>query len=298
MSMRHQSRAEQIKGQLGCLERSFNITLDASDTFHKVHMLVNGTGQEMTYKLALDFMALPKVKKMIQLGYLKVFTLMSGKILESGETIPGATINGQTPISQETFDELTGTQARKEVWRQIYDAADKHENFVIFHVQMLGVGMDLPCLNSIVLMGDKNETDLFQTIMRGCRVDHNNPKKESYHVFIYVPDAVQTYMKNFIEVLDKKGGPELIAAFSNDVQQGSSTGKYEAIFSSLLSGTASFNSVEEAYSEVINCNQYQTKSALIKALRDKMLQKQAEGKTEEYELLRQKWFSLMNDLSV
>lgn len=294
--MAYASRSEQIKGQLGCILSSFKTTYNSSDSLHKVHMLVNGTGQEMTFKLALDFMSDPTIKTLINMQKLKVFTLMSGKMLETGEKIPGATINGCVPFD-ENLNEMNSTQARKEVWKQIYAAADRHENFVIFHVQMLGVGMDLPCLNSIVILGDKNETDLFQILMRGCRVDPSDPDKKSYHVFIYVPEAVQSYMKQFIDVLDKKGGPELIAAFSNDVKQGSGQGEYDAIFETLLTGTAGYNDVEEAYTQIVNCNTYVTKCALIKEVRNKMLEYQREGKMAEYELLREKWFELQSELA-
>lgn len=295
--MAYASKAEQIKGQLGCVLQSFFTTYNSPDTFHKVFQLVNGTGQEMTYKLTLDFMADPKIKSLISSGNLTVFTLMSGKTLEdTGEVIPGATVNGSV-LLDENLNEMSPTAARKEIWKRIYRAADRHENFVIFHVQMLGTGMDLPCLNSVVILGDKNETDLFQTIMRGCRKDPADPSKVSYHVFIYVPAEVQSYMKSFIDCLDKKGGPELIAAFSNDVKQGSGTGEYESIFESLLTGTAGFNQVEEAYSQVIKCESYTTKCALIKEIRNKMLEYQRAGKTAEYELMREKWFQLQEELS-
>ena len=292
----HKSKAEEIQGQLGCLLKSFEETKTASDTNGKVHMLVCGTGQEMTYKLMLDFLKAPNIAKQVMQGKLKVFSLMSGKTLDTGETILGATINGYAPLDDQDND-LDGVNARKEVWKQIYEAADNHQNFVIFHVQMLGVGMDLPCLNSVVILGDKNETDLFQTIMRGCRVDYSNLNKQAYHVFIYVPEAVQTYMKSFIDVLDKQGGPDLIKAFSNDVKQGSSTNDYEAIFASMLTGTAVSTAVDEAYSQIINCKEYNEKSVLIKAIRDKMLMYRKEGKLQEYDQMRQQWFALQEELS-
>ena len=153
---------------------------------------------------------------------------------------------------------------------------------------MLTTGIDLPSLNSIVILGDKNETDLFQTIMRGCRVDYNNPEKKDYDVFIFVDGETKAYMQKFINTLDTIGGPELIAAFSNDVLQGEATHDTDSLFTELLQGRAGYNSVIEEYQQIINCSGYHIKTAMMEAIQLKLIEYLDAGKIDEYQILRAK----------
>lgn len=271
--MNMKSKTEKTRNELGAVQLAYNTTKEKNDL---VNMLVNCTGQESMYRIAEGFRQNPEIARDIMLGKLKVITFCSGLTLSTGEQIPSYTINGI-----EIEDQV-------EVWNDIHHMADCKENFVIFHVQMLTTGIDLPSLNSIVILGDKNETDLFQTIMRGCRVDYNNPEKKDYDVFIFVDGETKAYMQKFINTLDTIGGPELIAAFSNDVLQGEATHDADSLFTELLQGRAGYNAVIEEYQQIINCSGYHTKAAVMEAIQLKLMEYLDAGKMDEYQILRAK----------
>lgn len=265
------TRTEQIRDELGAVINGFKTTKDKHDL---VNMLVNGTGIESTFRLADGFCKVPEIKELIELGELTVFMICSGKTLTDGQTIPAYSINCK-PVEDV-----------KHLWKRIHKLSDNQENYVIFHVQMLGVGTDLPSLNSVVILGDKNETDLFQTIMRGCRIDYNNPAKKEYEVFIFVDGETKAYMQKFIDTIDKLGGPELIAAFSNDVLQGESVDNNDPLFTELLQGRAGYNQVIEEYRQIVNCSDYLTKAAVMEAIQLKLMEYLDAGNLEAYQQLR------------
>lgn len=265
------TKTEQIRDELGAVINGFKTTKDKHDL---VNMLVNGTGIESTFRLADGFCKVPEIKELIELGELTVFMICSGKTLSDGQMIPAYSINCK-PV-----DDV------KHLWKRIHKLSDNQENYVIFHVQMLGVGTDLPSLNSVVILGDKNETDLFQTIMRGCRIDYNNPAKKEYEVFIFVDGETKAYMQKFIDTIDKLGGPELIAAFSNDVLQGEAVDNNDPLFTELLQGRAGYNQVIEEYQQIVNCSDYLTKAAVMEAIQVKLMEYLDAGNLEAYQQLR------------
>lgn len=265
------TRIEQIRDELGAVINGFKTT---KDKHNLVNMLVNGTGIVSTFRLADGFCKVPEIKELIDLGELTVFMICSGKTLTDGQTIPAYSINCK-PVEDV-----------KHLWKRIHKLSDNQENYVIFHVQMLGVGTDLPSLNSVVILGDKNETDLFQTIMRGCRIDYNNPSKKEYEVFIFVDGETKAYMQKFIDTIDKLGGPELIAAFSNDVLQGEAVDNNDPLFTELLQGRAGYNQVIEEYRQIVNCSDYLTKVAVMEAIQLKLMEYLDAGNLEAYQQLR------------
>lgn len=265
------TKTEQIRDELGAVINGFKTTKDKHDL---VNMLVNGTGIESTFRLADGFCKVPEIKELIELGELTVFMICSGKTLSDGQMIPAYSINCK-PV-----DDV------KHLWKRIHKLSDNQENYVIFHVQMLGVGTDLPSLNSVVILGDKNETDLFQTIMRGCRIDYNNPAKKEYEVFIFVDGETKAYMQKFIDTIDKLGGPELIAAFSNDVLQGEAVDNNDPLFTELLQGRAGYNQVIEEYRQIVNCSDYLTKAAAMEAIQVKLMEYLDAGNLDAYQQLR------------
>ena len=265
------TKTEQIRDELGAVINGFKTTKDSHEL---VNMLVNGTGIESTFRLADGFCKVPEIKELIELGELTVFMICSGKTLSDGQMIPAYSINCK-PV-----DDV------KHLWKRIHKLSDNQENYVIFHVQMLGVGTDLPSLNSVVILGDKNETDLFQTIMRGCRLDYNNPAKKEYEVFIFVDGETKAYMQKFIDTIDKLGGPELIAAFSNDVLRGEAVDNNDPLFTELLQGRAGYNQIVEEYRQIVNCSDYVTKAAVMEAIQLKLMEYLDAGNLEAYQQLR------------
>ena len=167
-------------------------------------------------------------------------------------------------------------------WKKINKMSDGQENYVIFHVQMLTTGIDLPSVNSIVILGDKNETDLFQSIMRGCRVDWNNPEKKDYEVYCYVDGETRSYMENFINTIDKIGGPELIDAFSNDVLQGETTHENNPLFTEILKTKAGYKKVIEDYKKIVNCAEYHNRADRMAALQVQLMTYMSEGKLDAF----------------
>ena len=265
------TKTEQIRDELGAVINGFKTTKDKHDL---VNMLVNGTAIDSTFRLADGFCKVPEIKELIELGELTVFMICSGKTLADGQTIPAYSINCK-PV-----DDV------KHLWKRIHKLSDNQENYVIFHVQMLGVGSDLPSLNSVVILGDKNETDLFQTIMRGCRIDYTNPAKKEYEVFIFVDGETKAYMQKFIDTIDKLGGPELIAAFSNDVLQGEAVDNSDPLFTELLQGRAGYTQVIEEYRQIVNCSDYLTKAAAMEAIQVKLMEYLDAGNLDAYQQLR------------
>ena len=226
------------------------------------------------FQLETGFCKVPEIKELIELGELTVFGICSGKVLSDGQEIPAYSTNGK-PVEDV-----------KHLWKRIHKLSDMHENYVIFHVQMLGVGTDLPSLNSVVILGDKNETDLFQTVMRGCRIDYGNPEKKDYEVFVFVDGEIKAYMEKFINTLDKLGGPELITAFSNDVLQGEAVNNNDPLFTELLQGRAGYNQVMEEYCQIVNCRDYLTRAATIESIQLKLMGYLDSRNLEAYQQLR------------
>lgn len=279
--MNDKTPTEKIKGELGAIERAYKMTKEAQDTFGLCQMLVCCRGIEFMHLNMLNF--INAHAKEIQTGELVVFGFCSGKETEEHKEIPTVTMN------LKKLDEKDEDKNKRLVWAEVFKRCDEHKDFIIFHVQMLGVGTDLPSLNSVLILGDKNETDLFQSVMRGCRIDPGNPNKKSYHVFIYVDKETEAYMKKFIDTLDKLGGPELIKAFSNDVQQGKTGKNNQSLFQELLTKYISSSEVTEEYQKLINCKDYILKQATSTAVIKKMMEYQADGKMSEYNQLRAMW---------
>ena len=286
--MNNKSEHEKVKGELGAIEQMYRITKNAQDTkinpadpYGLCQALVCCRGIESMHLDMYNF--IHAHNKEIQTGELAVFGFCSGKETEENQEIPTVTMN------LEKLDENNEDNNKRLVWNEIFRRCDEKKDFIIFHVQMLGVGTDLPSLNSVLILGDKNETDLFQSVMRGCRVDPNNSSKKSYHVFIYVDKETETYMKKFIDTLDKLGGPELIKAFSNDVQQGKKGKNNQSLFQELLTKYISSSEVAEEYQKLINCKDYILKQATNTAVIKKMMEYQANGKMTEYNQLRAMW---------
>lgn len=261
------TKIEQVKKERG------GIRFAIFDTIEK-HGLINGIvncrGIESMYQNAEGIRMDPDIARLIAVNDMTIFTLCSGHVNQDGTEIPEMTINGIPVEDSEYF------------WKKINKMSDGQENYVIFHVQMLTTGIDLPSVNSIVILGDKNETDLFQSIMRGCRVDWNNPEKKDYEVYCYVDGETRTYMENFINTIDKIGGPELINAFSNDVLQGETASENNSLFTEILKTKAGYKKVIEDYKKIIDCAQYHNRAERVAALQLQLMTYMSEGNLDAF----------------
>lgn len=267
------SQNHSIKHEAGCVIESFEITKQAEG---KVNMLVAGRG--ITKNFHISSIVENELRK--KYPNITIFKFDSGKKAKDNTEIPSCTVNGKM------LDTKDLRKNKQLIWEQISKLSKAGEDYIIFHVQMLGTGTDVPSLNSVVILGEKNETDLFQTMMRGCRKDPNDQSKKSYHVFIYVPDEVKKFMERFVDTLDKLGGPELIKAFSNDVAQGDQKPKdIPSLFGVIAANKAGFNRVIEEYTQIVNCDTYSTAMAAMKALYRKANEYRAEGNMDLYDMM-------------
>lgn len=278
------SQNHSIKHEAGCVIESFNITKAAEG---KVNMLVAGRGITKNYGIA------GRVETELKKHYpdITIFKFDSGKKAKDGTEIPSCTMNGK-------MLEPKNLRKNKElIWKEISRLSKECKDYIIFHVQMLGTGTDVPSLNSVVILGEKNETDLFQTMMRGCRKDPNDNSKKQYHVFIYVPDEVKKFMERFVDTLDKLGGPELIKAFSNDVAQGDGKPKDPlSLFGIIAANKAGFNRVIEDYTRIVKCDTYTTAMAMMKALMKQANLYRAEGNMDLYDQMMRRITEWQNRL--
>lgn len=112
----------------------------------------------------------------------------------------------------------------------------QHKNIIIIHCQMLGVGVDVPNINSVCILGNKESADLYQSIMRPCRIawfDRDKVESERledhFEVFIHTPADVQEAIKDFMNRLIKIGAMSLIDALVLNSVTGSHEKKDEEL---------------------------------------------------------------------
>lgn len=265
------TKTEKVKEERGAIKYSI---FDTIEKHGMINGIVNCRGIESMYQNAEGIRKDDEIQQLIVLGDMTIFTLCSGHVNQDGSEIPEMTINGISIEDSEYF------------WKRVNKLSDGQENYVIFHVQMLTTGIDLPSVNSIVILGDKNETDLFQSIMRGCRVDWNNSDKKDYEVYCFVDGETRSYMENFINTIDKIGGPELIEAFSNDVLQGETTPDNNPLFTEILQAKAGSKKVVEDYKKIVNCAEYHNRADRMAALQLQLMTYISEGKLAEFQQLQ------------
>lgn len=112
----------------------------------------------------------------------------------------------------------------------------QHKNIIIIHCQMLGVGVDVPNINSVCILGNKESADLYQSIMRPCRIAwfdrdkaENERLEDHFEVFIHTPADVQEAIKDFMNRLIKIGAISLIDALVLNSVTGSHEKKEEEL---------------------------------------------------------------------
>ena len=134
----------------------------------------------------------------------------------------------------------------------------KHKNIIIIHCQMLGVGVDVPNINSVCILGNKESADLYQSIMRPCRIAwYDRDKAESerledhFEVFIHTPADVQEAIKDFINRLISIGAMSLIDALVLN----SVTGSHEKDDEELAKAKALFLKLKNAAKVNAECEE-------------------------------------------
>jgi superfamily II DNA or RNA helicase len=167
---------------------------------------------------------LSNYKDEINKGNLAICKISSGKeidnyIIPSCEWVDNSNIN----LSENKSYKININDERdnkKQIFHRMKEwLKDIRHNIIIIHCQMLGVGIDIPNINGVVILSNKESSDLFQSIMRPCRIaefDRNkspeNWLEKNFEIFIHSSEDSQKAIKNFIEQLQKIGGLSLLEA--------------------------------------------------------------------------------------
>lgn len=95
----------------------------------------------------------------------------------------------------------------------------KHKNIIIIHCQMLGVGVDVPNINGVCILGNKEASNLYQSIMRPCRiayydrcVEREERLEDHFEVYVHTEMEVLDAIREFVDKLIHIGGISLIKA--------------------------------------------------------------------------------------
>ena len=210
------------------LKKDFNKT--------SAKLLVCGTGLENNQLLFNSL--IKKYKKEIENGDLAIAKIGSEGLTEDDERIPSCEWLDKDQMMR--FGKENGLCAmdygyklcpaddrknKKMVFKNMHDWIDpskhngKHNNIIIIHCQMLGVGVDVPNINGVCILGNKESADLYQSIMRPCRiakfdrgVDESARLENHFDVFIHTPADVQEAIKDFMNRLINIGAMSLIDA--------------------------------------------------------------------------------------
>ena len=86
---------------------------------------------------------------------------------------------------------------------------------------MLGVGVDLPDVNGVCILGNKESADLYQSIMRGCRIAHvdrerpiNQRLEDHFEVYFHTDSHDLEPIKKFVNKLVDLGGLSMLEALT------------------------------------------------------------------------------------
>lgn len=216
-------------------------------------LLVCGTGLEDNQLIFNSL--IKKYKKEIENGSLAIAKIGSEGLTGDDERIPSCEWLDADQISR--FGKSNGLCAmeygyklcpaddrknKKMVFQNMHNWIDptkhngEHKNIIIIHCQMLGVGVDVPNINGVCILGNKESADLYQSIMRPCRiarfdrgVDEDERLENHFNVYIHTPADVQEAIKNFMTRLIKIGALSLIDAMVLNSVTGSHGKKIEEL---------------------------------------------------------------------
>lgn len=205
-------------------------------TFNKTSakLLVCGTGLQNNQLIFNSL--IKKYKKEIEDGVLAIAKIGSEGVTEDDERIPSCEwLDAEQLMRFGTKNGICGNdygyklcpfddrKNKREVFKRMHSWIDPrenngvHKNIIIIHCQMLGVGVDVPNINGVCILGNKESADLYQSIMRPCRIayfDRGQEEKleDHFEVFIHTPADVQEAIKDFMNKLINIGAMSLIDA--------------------------------------------------------------------------------------
>lgn len=221
------------KSSLGMINTAFKELKNKFTTSAK--LLVCGTGLE---KNQLHFNSLVKAyKSEIEAGTLAICKIGSSTITEKEEKIPACEFVNKDQYKMvkdfglkeykfnfhdERINKFKCIKAMHDWINQVdEDGNPIHRDIIIIHCQMLGVGVDVPNINGVCILGNKESADLYQSIMRPCRISYFDRGKAPqdrleahFEVFIHAEEDIQKEMKSFVNQLADIGGLPLIEAMT------------------------------------------------------------------------------------
>ena len=196
--------------EAGIVIRAFNTS---KKEFKYAKVLVCGTSLETNQIL---FNNLCKFySKEIENKELVIAKLGSESETEDEREIAGPQIMNENGLSEE-----------KDYYNEIIKKLNKEykdRNVIVIHCQMVTAGIDVPTINSVCIFGSKSDANLYQSIMRGCRLSNN---EDHFNVFSYIENkknAEET--REFYDALFKYGGIDIIKAIKMPEEVGTKKGK-------------------------------------------------------------------------
>lgn len=220
------------KTQLGMIKEAFS---DLKEKFSKTSakLLVCGTGLESNQ---LNFNTLIKqYKKEIESGTLAIAKIGSETTTVDEEIIPSCEwVDTEQLIHVDQYgldtyklnfknDYINKNMVfdRMNAWMKDVDRNGKYRDIIIIHCQMLGVGVDLPDVNGVCILGNKESADLYQSIMRGCRIAHvdrerpiNQRLEDHFEVYFHTDSHDLEPIKKFVNKLVDLGGLSMLEALT------------------------------------------------------------------------------------
>lgn len=220
------------KTQLGMIKEAFS---DLKEKFNKTSakLLVCGTGLESNQ---LNFNTLVKqYKKEIKSGTLAIAKIGSETINSDEDIIPSCEwvdaheLEHAEQYGLDTYKlDLKNDYVNKNKvftkmkdWMDNKDTNGKYRDIIVIHCQMLGVGVDLPNINGVCVLGNKESADLYQSIMRGCRIaelDRGVPVTERledhFEVYFHADSHDLEPIKKFVDKLVALGGLSMLEALT------------------------------------------------------------------------------------
>lgn len=229
------------KSQLGMIKRAY---IDLKQKFDKTSakLLVCGVGLENNQ---IHFNSLVnEYKSEIEAGKLAICKIGSESCTADLEKIPSCEfVNDERlklvksmNLKEYKFDYSNDRNNKKQCLEALSDwidvkknPANIHHDIIIIHCQMLGVGVDVPNINGVCILGNKESADLYQSIMRPCRVakfDRGVPVSERledhFEAYFHADTHDITHIEKFCDKLAKIGGISLLDSLTlNSTKYGS-----------------------------------------------------------------------------
>ena len=228
------SRNYSVRSQLGATDSAYN---DLKNEFPSTSAKLLVCGTSLEYNQLLFNSLVKKYKKQILEGTLAICKVGSSSIDENMDRIPScefvdgarlrdANSNGEVEYRLDRKDDRKNKSKCLQAMHDWIGQKDEngnpvHRDLIVIHCQMLGVGVDIPNLNGVCILGNKESADLYQSIMRPCRVakfDRCKPVEDRledhFVVYVHVDEHDASPIEQFVNRLKDIGGISLLESLT------------------------------------------------------------------------------------